>query len=580
MKFRSNYKGDLFYRSLNIALLAAAFLSCIVLQNAIVVAGLVMASLVVQWLGHTALKKELKSVANVENSEYGITAFKNYLANYKKGMIEAASLIKSLGQEGERTFETLSNNDDLAIAIKDVDHKMKAYNEEERKRNWRVEGLAKFGEILRSHNIEIKELSTLVISNLVQYLNANQGGIFLLRGEEDDRHLELASCYAYNKERIREKRIEIGQGLLGQCVLEKETLYLLDVPQDYVQITSGLGEATPSNVVIVPLMINEEIYGVVEIATFNPLEKYRVAFLEQLAENIASVFASLSNNEKTKDLLEEANELTSELQSREEEMRQNMEELTATQEEMNRKQTELDGVFGAINKTIASVTFELDGTIMEANDIFTSITGYAKEKIQSMRYLDIVPDADRDKPQTKLMWTNLLDGQFFNGEFKLKDAEGKEMWLTGTFNPINNIQGEPYKIMMFAQFNTAEKEKQKDLTGTVLAIKNTTPIMELNADGTFKNANELFFDEFGYKRLELRRRPFIDFLYDKRFNSEIPELLHKLEDHQFIENDIEFMDSKGSGRHYRTTFTPIFNLEDQLTKIVVIMIDREVVMKL
>ncbi|QSE97576.1 PAS domain S-box protein [Fulvivirga lutea] len=579
MKSTNNYNGDTLRRVTKLFLIIAIGASCYWLNNIFITSSILVAALAVEWYTQKKLTNKVKDIIG-DGEGHSFSDIEKLISGYKSGMNEAASLISALGQEGERKFESLKEDDQLAVSIKAVDQKLKDYTEEERKRNWGVEGLAKFGEILRSHDIEISELSKIVISNLVQYLNANQGGLFLLKRAEGDEYLELMSCYAYGKTRIREKRIEIGQGLIGQCVLEKDTIYLLDVPQDYVQITSGLGEATAANVIIVPLKINEVVYGVVEIATFDPLKKYQVAFVEQLAENIASVFASLSNNEKTKELLEEANTLTSELQSREEEMRQNMEELTATQEEMSRNQAELNGVFGAINKTIASVTFELDGSIIDANDIFTSITGYTKEKLLNLNYLKIIPDEDRDKPQTKLMWTNLREGKFFNGEFKLKDIEGKELWLTGTFNPINNIDGEPYKIMMFAQFNTAEKEKQKDLTGTVMALKNTTPIMELNADGTFKNANELFFDQFGYKRLELRKKPFLEFIKDKTFEEEIPDIIHRLEDHQFIENDLVFIDSSGNLKSYRTTFTPIFNLEDKLSKIVVVLIDREVVMKL
>ncbi|MDJ1480498.1 GAF domain-containing protein [Cytophagaceae bacterium YF14B1] len=202
-------------------------------------------------------------------------------------------------------------------------------------------GLAQMGEILRNSS-DIQSLSYEIISHMVKYLKANQGGIFILQDKESDPYLELTACYAYDRKKYLKKRIEIGEGLIGQVVLEKDTIFLTDIPNDYVHITSGLGKANPGCILIVPLKLNDEVEGALELASFNVFEKHEIGLVEKLAESIASAVSATRTNENTKKLLEELKQQTEMLRSQEEEMRQNMEELAATQEEMERRQAEME----------------------------------------------------------------------------------------------------------------------------------------------------------------------------------------------------------------------------------------------
>ena len=141
-----------------------------------------------------------------------------------------------------------------------------------------------------------------------------------------------------------EKTVKIGQGLVGQTYLEKKTTLLTNIPDQYVIITSGLGEATPANLLLIPLIFNEQVMGVLELASFTTWPPYQVDFLESVGEIIASSIATLDVSSKTKQLLEQSQQSTEELRAQEEEMRQNMEELQATQEEMQRKTEEYETI--------------------------------------------------------------------------------------------------------------------------------------------------------------------------------------------------------------------------------------------
>jgi GAF domain-containing protein len=181
----------------------------------------------------------------------------------------------------------------------------------------------------------------MMIKHLTDYVNANQGGVFILNeNDKTNPHLELISCYAYERKKYQNKIVEIGEGLVGQAYLEKETIYITDIPKDYIQITSGLGGAAPVCILIVPIKNNNSVEGVLEIASFNVFQEHEVAFIEKLAENIASALSNLKTNEKTKTLLHESQVQGEQLRSQEEEMRQNMEELSATQEQMISKEKE------------------------------------------------------------------------------------------------------------------------------------------------------------------------------------------------------------------------------------------------
>jgi putative methionine-R-sulfoxide reductase with GAF domain len=219
--------------------------------------------------------------------------------------------------------------------------KLEKAQQEEKKRAWTTKGLAEIGSILRGEeNLTI--LTEKIIAFVVKYSEANQGALFLLEEEnKEDLHLSLKSGYAFNRKKHLNKKVNFGEGLVGQCYLEKDYIYLTDVPENYITITSGLGDANPRSILITPMIVNDEVYGIFEIASFNSFEQYQIDFMLEMGENIAMQLNSIKTNEKTKKLLAEMQEQSQQLHSQEEEMRQNMEELQATQEQQERQERDL-----------------------------------------------------------------------------------------------------------------------------------------------------------------------------------------------------------------------------------------------
>ena len=242
----------------------------------------------------------------------------------------------------DHSISTLKE-DSLGIALLSMRDQLKEVAEKEKERNWVTEKLASFSEIFRTNTESLPELCNTIISRLVNYLGANQATIFILNDENEDEapFLEMVACYAYDRRKYMSKRIELGMGLLGQTFLEKETLYMTDLPQNYTTITSGLGGSTPGCLLIVPVKHNEEVLGMLEIASFKEMQPYHIEFIEKVSEGIASAISTTKIREHTSRLLEESQIQTQELKAQEEEMRQNMEELQATQEASFRMQEEL-----------------------------------------------------------------------------------------------------------------------------------------------------------------------------------------------------------------------------------------------
>lgn len=269
------------------------------------------------------------------------------------GLQETSNFAENIGKGNYNAeFTPLSSSDVLGNSLLEMRTNLRNVAEVELQRKWATEGVAKFAEILRS-NTNVDELCVTIISNLVKYLGANQGGIFILNDEGTEKFLELKGCYAYDRLKFAQKTVYEGEGLVGQSWIEKDTLFLTDVPDDYINITSGLGLANPNCILIVPLLYNEAVSGVIEIASFKVFQPYEIEFLEKVAQSIASSLSTVTVNHKTAKLLHDSRMLTEQLKSQEEELRQNQEEMQATSEETERRLAEAQEIIAVLQDELS-----------------------------------------------------------------------------------------------------------------------------------------------------------------------------------------------------------------------------------
>ena len=366
------------------------------------------------------------------------------------------------GGNFDNDIKVFDDAGELGQSLASMRDGLKQVSEGDKIRYWTNEGVAKFGEILRENDQDLKQLSDHLIAQLVKYLGANQGGVFVVNQQDPQRpFLELTACYAYERKKYEEKELLPGQGLVGQTWQEAQTIYLREVPASYVRITSGLGESTPRYLLIVPLKLSGEVHGVIELASFHDFERHMIEFTEKIAESIASTIAGARGAEQTRQLLQDAQEMAEQMRAQEEEMRQNMEELQATQEEMHRSQRETvekeANLLALINNTE-------DGIVaINRNYLITAINDNYRNQyaVVGKRYevnTDVFSVMDQ---ATRQEWKAHYDRAFAGERFtirKVREVAGKPVRTECVVNPIRNGDGEVFGVSVFERARKPEEK--------------------------------------------------------------------------------------------------------------------------
>jgi hypothetical protein len=218
-----------------------------------------------------------------------------------RGLKDLSDFSEEIGKgDFKSEFQPLGENDILGNSLIRLREDLKNASIEEVKRkrederrNWSNHGIARFSEILREHSGDLQGLTRNVISELVKYLEARVGGIFLITKDKDGKDvIELVASYAYDRQKHLKKKILPGEGLVGRCIQEGSTIYLTDIPEDYIKIKSGLGEDNPKSLLIVPLRLNEEVIGVTELASLEVFQDFQIEFVERIGASMASSIAT------------------------------------------------------------------------------------------------------------------------------------------------------------------------------------------------------------------------------------------------------------------------------------------------
>ncbi|MDY0253389.1 MAG: cache domain-containing protein [Tenuifilaceae bacterium] len=373
------------------------------------------------------------------------------------GLLAKTEFAKSI-EEGKLDSELtlLSNEDVLGKSLLDMRESLRKAKEDERqrkveddKRRWINEGLAKFGDILRQNNDNLSRLSEEIIKNLVWYLKADLGGIFVKNENNTPVTYDLAASFAYDRNRFLNKSFELGDGLIGTCAAEKGTIYLKELPENYVEIRSGLGTTNPNNVLIVPLIIEGEVMGVTEIASLKILEPFEIEFVEIIGESIASTLRTVRVNQRTTELLQKSQEQAEVMAAQEEEMRQNLEELQATQEEATRKSIEMEGIIEALNASAYVMEYDSKGKIININDAYLDLLGLKRSETIGTHHSDNLVLTEQQRMHYEEFWSNLRKGEVQKQTTRV-NISGKEFVFLETYTPIRDANGKVYKILKVA----------------------------------------------------------------------------------------------------------------------------------
>jgi HAMP domain-containing protein/CheY-like chemotaxis protein/signal transduction histidine kinase len=241
--------------------------------------------------------------------------------------VTRGDLSRQIAVEAQGELDELKNNLNQMIV------NLKSTTEKNSEQDWLKTNLAKFSRMMQGQK-DLEAVSKLIMSELTPLVSAHHGAFYIMDDDDHTPVLKLIASYAYKERKHVGNRFYLGEGLVGQAALEKKPILLTNVPEDYIRISSGLGEAPPRNVLVLPVLFEGDVKAVIELASFLPFSQIHQLFLDQFAESVGVVINMIAANMRTAELLEQSQSLTLELQSQSEELRKQQEELKRSNAEL------------------------------------------------------------------------------------------------------------------------------------------------------------------------------------------------------------------------------------------------------
>ncbi len=411
-----------------------------------------------------------------------------------------------------------------------------------------------------------------LISQLVPYTNCNQGGVFIQQTDADGLpYLSCHGAYAYGRQKRIASKIYAGEGLLGRCMQERDTLYLTEIPPNYIRITSGLGKALPRNIIILPVQDQDRFYGAIELAAFQVLQPYEVAFLEKVATAFAGILRSAFSKIKTQQLLTEANAMAQQLSSNEGKLRQQMEKLQHAQGHLERNKAELDGMVRSINQSLLTLTCNANGVVNDMNRNLQQLLGYSTGKAQHITQLL----TQTGKAAWHQIHKQIAGLQTTTVTLNFATVGKGSVWLEATFNPIEGQQGAQQKTLMLATDVTEKRANQQELHRLSLLANNTSnAVLITDAGGFIQYVNAGFTQTSGYTLAEvLGKKPG----HVLQGNATNPETVKRMRQHLQkglpIKEEIINYHKNGMPYWVSLVINPAYNSQKQITNFVAIQAD-------
>ncbi|MFN8254745.1 MAG: GAF domain-containing protein [Bacteroidales bacterium] len=322
--------------------------------------------------------------------------------------------------------------------------------------NWIKHGLDNLSNVMRQEIDDPLRYSSKIIYALIEYLDIPMGAIYLLKEEEGNRFLEMIASFAYGKEKQFYRRISIGEGIIGSAAAEKKTLNLTNVPEAYFSIISGFSETKPKNILVSPINLNEEIYGVIEVASLSRFKEEEIKFVEEVCKAVAYSFAISKVYMDTLKLLEDANLDVAQLKSENESLLLENEKLNQTFNDLKSKSFDNEYLMERINEFAIVINLDLDGNILDVNNRFEQFFKAEKKKFMYSNYREYMIDSNLDFDFEQI-WRNLRAG--IKHELNQKvTITNQEFILNQHFFPMKDTRGRVKGIKIIA-FNISDALK-------------------------------------------------------------------------------------------------------------------------
>ncbi|MDZ8081172.1 MAG: HAMP domain-containing protein [Nostoc sp. DcaGUA01] len=303
--------------------------------------------------------------------------------------VTKGDLTRSIAVEALGEVAILKDNINQMIA------NLRETTQKNTEQDWLKTNLAKFTRMLQGQR-DLETVSKLILSELAPLVGAQHGVFYLMDAGDNSTYLKLISSYAYRERKHLANRFYMGEGLVGQCALEKERILLTEVPNDYIKIGSGLGEATPLNAVVLPVLFEGQVTAVIELASFRRFSEIHLTFFDQLTESIAIVLNTIAASMRTEELLKQSQSLAEELQTQQNELRetnkrleQQAQSLKASEDLLKGQQEELQQTNAELEEKaelLAQQKKEVERKNREIEQARTSLEEKAEQLALSSKY--------------------------------------------------------------------------------------------------------------------------------------------------------------------------------------------------
>lgn len=438
--------------------------------------------------GNLITIKKLKRRDEIGKINYGLSSLLTYL---KKNSDYATRLaMNDLATEfsSENENDTLGNS---LLKIKNYLINTKKEEQDRQKENanrqWASQGIAEFNEVIRDHSQKLDDLTQAVVEKIVHYTNSNIGGLYVVNDESEiEKFLELKAFYAYDRFKYLNRQLKFGETLVGQCFVEKDIIYINDVPEDYLYITSGLGKDKPKSILIVPLIFNEVVHGVLELASLEEFADFKIDFVKRISETIASSISTVKINEKTKKLLDESNEKSKRLELQEIETREKIEQINKQIKLLEKKNSELEKekdqlmeqlaeqqnnsdkkikeietskeqinnrlyeLFFVIDKAYPYFELSINDDIIFANELYLKIHNLGQQEVINVKHSKLLARDFVNTGGYKQIWDKIKQMQNIEASVQYL-IEGKVKFYTETFIPIVDKENKIVKIAVIGR---------------------------------------------------------------------------------------------------------------------------------
>ena len=262
----------------------------------------------------------------------------NQLADSLTNQIRAMAEVATAVTEGDLTRSITVEAQGEVLQLKERVNQMivnlRETTQKNREQDWLKTNLAKFSGMMQGQK-NLESVSRMIMSELTPLVQASHGAFFVM-DEDEGKTLRLLATYAYKERKHVANRFRLGEGVVGQAALEKKAILLTRVPHNYIHVTSGLGEAPPLNLIVLPVVFEDDVRAVIELASFEPFSPIHRLFLEQLMESIGVVLNMIGAN-RTEELLKQSQSLADELKEQSSELQRQQNELKRSNQELEQQ---------------------------------------------------------------------------------------------------------------------------------------------------------------------------------------------------------------------------------------------------